>query len=82
MKKYLAIGEVAKIKGVRVETVRDWTNSGKLEFVTTEGGHNRIIRNSEFVIMNFNYELRITNYFYGSRSRKNLKLMRELHEIS
>ncbi|MUG97119.1 MerR family transcriptional regulator [Scytonema sp. UIC 10036] len=46
MKKYLAIGEVAKIKGVRVETVRDWTNSGKLEFVTTEGGHNRIIRNS------------------------------------
>ncbi len=31
----------AKIKGVRVETVRDWTNSGKLEFVTTEGEHRR-----------------------------------------
>lgn len=41
MSKLLTIGQVATLKGVRVETVREWTKSGKLQYVVTEGGHRR-----------------------------------------
>jgi excisionase family DNA binding protein len=41
MDKLLTIGEVAKLKGVRVETVRKWTQEGKLKYQVTEGGHRR-----------------------------------------
>ncbi len=41
MKKLLTIGEVAKLKGVRVETVREWTKQGLLQYEVTEGKHRR-----------------------------------------
>lgn len=41
MKKLLTIGEVAKLKGVRVETVREWTKQGVLNCEITQGGHRR-----------------------------------------
>ena len=41
MNKILTIGQVATLKGVRVETVREWTKQGKLQYVVTEGGHRR-----------------------------------------
>lgn len=36
---YLPIGKVAKIIGVRVETIRRWERSGKLSSIRSPGGH-------------------------------------------
>lgn len=40
----LWIGEAAAILGVSAETVRNWTNAGKLAAVVTPGGHRRYRR--------------------------------------
>lgn len=33
--------KVAKLKGVRIETIRKWTLLGKLEYELRKGGHRR-----------------------------------------
>lgn len=40
----LWIGEAAALLGVSPETVRNWTNAGKLAAVVTPGGHRRYRR--------------------------------------
>ena len=40
----LPIGEAARVAGVSVETVRNWTRRGLLREERTPGGHRRIRR--------------------------------------
>lgn len=40
----LWIGEAAGLLGVSTETIRNWTNAGKLAAVVTPGGHRRYRR--------------------------------------
>lgn len=41
MSRYVSIGEAAQIKGVSIETVRNWEEKGILVPQRTEGGHRR-----------------------------------------
>ncbi|MFZ0371584.1 MAG: IS607 family transposase [Halobacillus sp.] len=41
MNTHLKIGEVAKILGVDTQTVRAWSNNGKLDYYKTPNGHRR-----------------------------------------
>lgn len=39
----LTIGAAAKLRGVSVDTIRRWSNDGKLKYETTEGKHRRFM---------------------------------------
>lgn len=41
MRRFLSIGEVSKILGVSVGTLRRWEKEGRIASVTTSGGHRR-----------------------------------------
>ena len=41
MRRYVSIGEAAQIKGVSIETLRNWEEKGILVPERTEGGHRR-----------------------------------------
>jgi len=41
-KALVTVSEAAKMMGVCVKTIRDWTNDGRLPHVRTLGGHRRI----------------------------------------
>ena len=42
-KKLYTVNKYAEMVGVTPQTVRDWSNSGKIETTRTPGGHRRII---------------------------------------
>ncbi len=49
--KLVKIGEAAHILGVSIDTVRRWSNSGKLKTITTPGG-TRLYRVKELLKLN------------------------------
>lgn len=48
---YIPIGEVAKLLGVTVGTVRRWNNAGRISAVRTPTGHRRFKRDDVMALL-------------------------------
>jgi len=71
MERLIGIGDAAQALGVSITTLRRWEATGKLSAIHTAGGHRRydLAKDMLEIITVFSARL------YGSRSRKNQKLL-------
>ena len=49
---WLALGAASRLLGVAPDTLRRWSDSGRVESFTTPGGHRRFLRSSLETLIN------------------------------
>ncbi len=75
-KKLYTVNQYAKLKGISPQTVRAWSNEGKIEVERTQGGHRRIVIYDDPIEVQICY-CRVSSYQQKIDLERQVQLMKE-----